>query len=192
LDEHPVALISALAELGGTYLEVEGKVAVRQSRRVSDLANDEDELLDLKDARLRVHHGAALWDSVSALTLNREEVLMLIPIEEVHADRPDLRAPCRKVRVKVFCGPLQVSGFVSVPIEQTVSSWHRTTRQRFLPMTEARVQPIQDDLKLPDRDGLHAFALINRRRLTALIEASSPRRVPEPAGRRELDSRRSD
>lgn len=192
MDGHHIALIGALAELGGTYLEVEGKVAMRQSRRVSDLANDEDDLLDLKDARLRVHDGEGLWDSVSALTLNREEVLILIPIEEVHAGRPDLRAPGRKVRVKLFCGPLQVSGFVTVPIEQTVSSWHRTTRQRFLAVTQARVQPIQRDLKLHDADGFHAFALINRRRLTALIETRPPERKPEPAGRRDADHGASD
>ena len=191
MDDHHIALIGALAELGGTYLEVEGKVAMRQSRRVSDLANDEDELLDLKDARLRVHDGEGLWDSVSALTLNREEVLMLIPLEEVDAGRPDLRAPGRRVRVKLFCGPLQVSGFVTIPMEQTVSSWHRTTRQRFLAVTQARVQPIQRDLRLQDGDGFHAFALINRRRLTALIETRPPQREPEATGRREPDGRAS-
>ena len=192
MDYHHIALIGALAELGGTYLEVEGKVAMRQSRRVSDLANDEDELLDLKEARLRVHDGDGLWDSVSALTLHRAEILLLIPIEEVHAGRPDLRAPGRKVRVKLFCGPLQVSGFVTVPIEQTVSSWHRTTRQRFLAVTQARVQPIQRDLKLRDGDGFYAIALINRRRLTALIETRPPQRETESAGRRAPDSQASD
>jgi hypothetical protein len=59
---------------------------------------------------------------------------------------------------------------VNVPIDQTVSGWHRTTRTRFLSVTQARVQPIQDDLKMEGAEGVYKFVLINRRRLTALIE----------------------
>jgi len=178
-----VTEIGALAELGGTYLEVHGKVVMRQARRISDLANDEDELLDLEDAQVRVHEGGeGLWDAVPGLTLNRDEVLMLMPISEVSTSQEDLRAPGRNVRVKLYCGPLQVTGFVNVPIDQTVSGWHRTTRTRFLSVTQARVQPIQDGLKMDSGEGVYKFVLINRRRLTALIETrgADPRNGPEP------------
>jgi hypothetical protein len=74
-------------------------------------------------------------------------------------------------------GPLQVTGFVTVPIDQTVSGWHRTTRTRFLSVTQARVQPIQEGMKFDDNEGVYTFVLINRRRLTALIET----RVASPA-----------
>jgi hypothetical protein len=172
LDDLHVTEIGALAELGGTYLEVHGKVVMRQARRISDLANDEDELLDLEDAEVRVHEGGeGLWDSVPGLTLNRDEVLMLMPISERNASQDDLNAPGRSVRVKLYCGPLQVTGFVTVPVDQTVSGWHRTTRSRFLSITQARVQPIQDGLKMESAEGVYRFVLINRRRLTALIEA---------------------
>lgn len=164
--------IGALAELGGTYLEVHGKVVMRQRRRISDLANDEDELLDLEDAEVRVHEGGqGLWDAVPSLTLNRDEVLMLMPIHEAGTSQDDLRAPGRNVRVKLYCGPLQVTGFVNVPVDQTVSGWHRTTRTRFLSVTQARVQPIQGGLQMSAEEGVYGFILINRRRLTALIEA---------------------
>jgi hypothetical protein len=167
-----VAEIGALAELGGTYLEVHGKVVTRQARRISDLANDEDELLDLEEAQVRVHDsGEGLWDTVPGMTLNRDQVLLLIPISETNTSRTDLKAPGRKVRVKLYCGPLEVSGFVTVPLDQTVSGWHRTTRTRFLSVTEARVQPIQTALKMDDAQGIYRFVLVNRRRLTALIEA---------------------
>ena len=172
LDDLHVAEIGALAELGATYLEVHGKIVMRQARRVSDLANDDDELLDLEDAQVRVHErGEALWDSVPGLTLNRDEVLMLFPTSEVVVGQRDLKTPGRRVRVKLYCGPLQVTGFVTVPIEQTVAGWHRTTRSRFLSVTQARVQPVDRDLQLEEGDGVHPFVLINRRRLTALIEA---------------------
>jgi hypothetical protein len=171
LDDLHVAEIGALAELGGTYLEVHGKVVTRQARRISDLANDEDELLDLEEAQVRVHDsGEGLWDTVPGMTLNRDQVLLLIPISETNTSRTDLKAPGRKVRVKLYCGPLEVSGFVTVPLDQTVSGWHRTTRTRFLSVTEARVQPIQSALKMDDAEGTYRFVLINRRRLTALIE----------------------
>ena len=168
-----MAEIGALAELGGTYLEVNGKVVMRQARRVSDLANDDDELLDLEDAQVRVHEaGEGMWEQVPGMTLNRDEVLMLIPISEERAGADDLKAPGRQVRVKLYCGPLQVTGFVTVPVDQTVSGWHRTTRTRFLSVTQARVQPIHADLVMHERSGgVYRFALINRRRLTALIEA---------------------
>lgn len=170
-----IAEIGALAELGGTYLEVHGSVIMRQARRLSDLANDEDELLDLEDAEVRVHQqGSGLWDSVAGLTLNREEVLLLIPTNEVLHSREDLRAAGRKVRVKLYCGPLQITGFITVPIDQTVASYHRTVRQRFLGVTQARVQPIDEGLRLDDNDGVYKFVLVNRRRLTALIETRPP------------------
>jgi hypothetical protein len=175
LAEDPLAIeIGTLAELGTTYLEVRGKVVLRHARRVSDLANDEDELLELVDAEIRVHdQGDGLWDAVPRLTLNRDEVLLLIPTGEHQTSQSDLQAPGRRVRVKLYCGPLQVTGFVTVPIEQTVSSWHRTTRTRFLSVTEARVQPLQESLGLDHNEGVYKFVLINRRRLTALIETSS-------------------
>ena len=128
----------------------------------------------------RSHEGGeGLWDTVPTMTLNRDEVLLLIPISEEHTSSGDLKAPGRNVRVKLYCGPLQVTGFVNVPIDQTVSSWHRTTRTRFLSVTQARVQPIQDDLKMEGAVGVYRFLLINRRRLTALIEAGT--RGTEPA-----------
>ena len=170
--------IGALAELGATYLEVHGKVLLHQARRISDLANDEDELLDLEDAQIRVHaSGEGLWDTVPGMTLNRNEILLLIPTLETHTTTGDLKAPGRKVRVKLYCGPLQVTGFINVPLDQTVAGWHRTTRTRFLSVTEARVQPIQEGLEFDDHGGVYRFVLINRRRLTALIETRQAARA---------------
>ena len=180
LAEDPLVVeIGALAELGATYLEVHGKVVLRQARRISDLANDEDELLELVESQIRVHdQGEGLWDTVPSLTLNRDEVLLLIPTAEHHTSQTDLKAPGRRVRVKLYCGPLQVTGFVQVPVDQTVSNWHRTTRTRFLSVTQARVQPIQEGLKFDDNDGIYKFVLINRRRLTALIETRTAEKAP--------------
>lgn len=167
-----MAHIGALAELGGTYLEVQGKVIMRTAKRISDLANDEDDLLDLDVAQIRVHNEpAGLWEEVSSLSLNREALLLIIPTAENHVGRNDLRAPGRRVRVKLYCGPLQVTGFITVPLEQTVASWHRTVRARFLGVTQARVQPIVDTVRLDAKDSVHKFVLINRKRMTALIES---------------------
>ena len=180
MDDLHVTEIGALAELGTTYLEVHGKVVMHQARRLSDLANDEDELLDVQDARIRVHStGEGLWDTVPGMTLNRDEVLLLIPTSEERISQSDLKAPGRKVRVKLYCGPLQVTGFINVPVDQTVAGWHRTTRNRFLSVTEALVQPIQEGLEFDDHGGVYRFVLINRRRLTALIETQV---VARPAG----------
>jgi hypothetical protein len=182
LDDFHVTEIGALAELGATYLEVHGKVVMHQARRISDLANDEDELLDLQDAQIRVHStGDGLWDTVPGLTLNRDEVLLLIPTSETRTSQDDLKAPGRKVRVKLYCGPLVVTGFINVPVEQTVAGWHRTTRSRFLSVTEARVQPIQEGLEFDDHGGVYRFVLINRRRLTALIETRDAREADNRA-----------
>ena len=58
LDDLHVTEIGALAELGTTYLEVHGKVVMHQARRISDLANDEDELLDKVIFRVLIVKGA--------------------------------------------------------------------------------------------------------------------------------------
>ena len=146
-------------------------------------------LHDIEEAQIRVHAtGEGLWDTVPGLTLNREEVLLLIPTSETLTSQSDLKAPGRKVRVKLYCGPLVVTGFINVPVDQTVAGWHRTTRSRFLSVTEARVEPIQEGLEFDDHDGLYRFVLINRRRLTALIEtrvgpslSDTPQTTPEEA-----------
>lgn len=181
MEDLHVAELGALAELGGTYLEVHGKVIMRQARRVSDLANDEDELLEVEEARVRVHlRGEGVWESVAGLTLNQEEVLLLIPTNEVIHSRDDLRTAGRRVRVKLYCGPLEVTGVITVPMDQTVSSYHRTVRQRFLAVTQAHVQPVEEGLRLDDREGVYKFVLVNRRRLTALIETPDPQMALEP------------
>jgi len=64
----------ALADLGGTFLEVSGKVVLRHTRRFSDFANQLTQMLDLDEAALR-----ALLGELAELGVN---VIEIMPVAE--------------------------------------------------------------------------------------------------------------
>ena len=177
MDELKVAAVRTLADVGGSYLEVKGSIVMRQARRLSDYANHPDPMLELDAAQLRFHlpNGPDLWEDVDALSLNRDTVLLLIPIDENDPGRnPELHVPGRSARVKIICRGLQVTGFVRVPVNATMSSFIHASRSRFLAVNQARVGAIGSDAGLGDFEGMHDFCLVNRSFVVACIETRTP------------------
>ena len=182
MEELKIAGITALADLGGHYLEVKGTIVMRQSRRLSDYANHPDPMLELDGAELRFHlpGGPELWEQVEGLSLNRDRVLLVIPIDEDDpGHNPEMHVRGRSVRVKIICRGLQLTGFVRVPVNATIASFIHESHNRFIAVTEARI--IQNDVgtSLGDFEGRHPFCLVNRAYVVACIETRA-HKAPEP------------
>lgn len=160
------------------HLEVRGEIVLRQRRRLSDYANHPDPMLELDGAAFRFHHNgqAGLWEDVEQLSLNRNQVILILPIDEAQpAANPRLLVSGRPVRVKAVCRSLQVTGFITVPTQMTVPAFMHESRARFLAMSDALVMPQAGGAALVDFQEIHQFCLLNRDHLIACIETRSGR-----------------
>ncbi len=177
-----VVQIRAGADLGDAFLEIRGEVVMRGARRLSDLANHPDPLLELDRAAMRIHRapgagrdeaaGAAEWEQVAGLTVNRDHVAVLVPVaEQDPGPDPRLVRPPRVVRVKLVCRAVVVTGFIRVPLEATIASFLHETRARFIAVTDARVLGSPGGADLGELEGAHPFCLVNRGHVAACAEA---------------------
>jgi hypothetical protein len=182
VEELKITGIRALADLGGHYLEVKGTVVMRAARRLSDYANHPDPMLELDAAELRFHlpGGPELWEQVESLSLNRDRVLLVIPVDESDpGHNPEMHIRGRSVRVKIICRGLQLTGFIRVPVNSTIASFIHESRGRFLAVTQARIIHKDIGTGLGDFEGMHPFCLVNRAYIVACIETRA-REAPEP------------
>lgn len=180
MDDLRVTGIRALADLGGSHLEVEGKIVIHQARRLSDFVNRPDAMLDVEDARIRVHGpgGAGVWEVVQGVSLNRDRVAVLIPVgERDPGPAAGLRRERRTVRSKLFLGGLQVTGFLPVPLEVTVAAFLEQTGRRYIPVIDARITSDGGFTWLEGLPPIQRFCLLSRTLVAAAIETSS-----EPVG----------
>ena len=174
MEDLHVMEIRALADVGGQMLEVRGDVVVRRGRRLSDYGNHPDPMLDIDRAAIRYlgAESSEPWEEVEGLSLNRDRVLLLLPAGAAHvpSPNPDLQVPGRKVRVKVICRGLEVTGFVQVPLHATISAFIHETRTRFLSVSQARVVATKGGARIDDLGDFHPFCLVNREYVIACIE----------------------
>lgn len=171
-----VATIQAISGLGQALVEVKGEVVVRSGRRLSDQANHPDPMLELDSAAMRVHHvaGPEEWEDVTGMTLNQDQVTVLVPVEE-RDPGPDPRLvgaqATRDVRVKLVCAAVLVTGFIKVPRQQTMASFIHSSRARFLAVTSARVLRSPGAPPPGDLERAFAFCMVNRAHVIACTEA---------------------
>ena len=179
MDEHRTAGIRALADLGTSLLEVTGSVIIRRGQRLSDFANFPDPMMDVDDASARTLHvdGAEPFEDAKTISLNRDRLLVVIPVEDEHPGaHVDLKVPGNRIHVRILCRAVQVTGFVTVPGNATLSSFIHERRSRFIPVNGARILPISShaSVELTDFAVLHEFCLVNRDYVIACAEAPVP------------------
>lgn len=185
MDELRVVGIHAVADLGPSFLEVRGHLVLRQARRLSDYLNHPDPMLELDGGGVRFPsaRGWDEWEEVEGLSLNRDRVLIVIPVDEVDpGPDPSLLVPARQVRVKLICRGVQVTGFATVPLQATISSYIHETNARFLAVQEARVVPTVGGYRpSEDASAIKPFCMVNREHIVACVETRPV--MPGPATR---------
>ncbi|MGH7777131.1 MAG: hypothetical protein ACREPI_08145 [Candidatus Dormibacterales bacterium] len=173
MDDLRVSGIRALADLGGAHLEVDGKIVIHQARRLSDFVNRPDAMLEVEEARIRFHgaSGSGVWEEVEGVSLNRDRVVVLIPIgERDPGPAAGLRRERRSVRSKLFMAGLHVTGFLPVPVQDTVAAFLEQTGRRYIPVMEARITREGAGAWLDDLPPIHRFCLLSRSLVAASIE----------------------
>jgi hypothetical protein len=85
------------------------------------------------------------------------------------------------VRVKIICRGLQLTGFVRVPVNATIPSFIHESRNRFIPVSQARITHNDVATELGDFEGVHPFCLVNRGYVVACIEARTREAVDSVA-----------
>lgn len=177
MEELRIAQIRALVETAGAFLEVRGELVLRRGRRLSDHANHPDPMLELDGAAFRrlTPEGPAAepWEEVEQLSLNRDHVVVIIPAgEDQPRGNPRLLVQGRPVRVKLLCRSLEVTGFMTLPMQLTVPAFLQETRGRFVALTEARVMA---GANLADFSRVQPFCLVNREHVVGCIETRGGR-----------------
>lgn len=172
MEELRIAAVHALSDLDNGFLEVKGELVMRQARRLVGYANHPDPMLDLDRASIRFHLRADqdYWEDVEAISLNRDRVLLIIPLDEADPGEVAGAGPSREVRVKVICRGLIVTGFVTVPVNSTISTFIHETQARFIGVGRCRIMAAPGAPSLQDFPALHEFCLVNRSYITACIE----------------------
>jgi hypothetical protein len=187
LEQLRLVTVHLLSDLDNGFLEVKGDLVIRQARKLSGYANHPDPMLELDRAALRFHQRDVqdMWEEVEAVSLNRDRLLLIVPIDDAESTEATPGEGDRQVRVKLICRGLIVTGFVTVRASYTLTALIHETPDRFIGVRQARIMTAPGGPGLPDFPDLLAFCLVNRGYIAAFIEARPqlPQAAPAPADR---------
>jgi len=169
LEELRIAEISTVADLGPSFVEVRGQFVIRHARRLSDYLNHPDPMLELDAGSIR-QEGEDFWEEVQGLSLNRNRVLLVLPLTDTDpGPDPGQVVSSREVRIKILCRGVSVVGFVTVPLQSTISSFIHESKARFLGVSQARLVPTHPSFRT-DQGPVVPFCMVNRDYIVACIE----------------------
>ncbi|HVB76885.1 MAG TPA: hypothetical protein VNI34_03645 [Candidatus Nitrosotalea sp.] len=169
MEELRLAEINAVADLGPSFVEVRGQIVIRHARRLSDYLNHPDPMLELDGGAIR-QESDDFWEEVQGLSLNRNRVLIVSPTADADpGPDPKLVVSSRQVRIKILCRGVSVVGFVTVPMQATISSFIHETRARFLNVSQARLFPTHSSFRTQLGPALD-FCMVNREYIVACVE----------------------
>jgi hypothetical protein len=185
-----IVTVHMLSDLDNGFLEVKGDMVIREARKLSGYANHPDPMLELDRATLRFHQRDEqdIWEEVEAISLNRERLLLIVPVDDADATEAKPEEGGRQVRVKLISRGLIVTGFVTVRANSSISSFIHETQDRFIGVRQARIMTAPGAPALQDFPDLLAFCLVNRGYIAACIEARPqlPQAAPAPADRESM------
>lgn len=169
-----VAEIRALSDLGaGTFLEIAGKLVMRHGRRLYDHANHPDPMMDVDEASVRFHApgSSTQWQPAAGLSVNRDQLVLLAPLDSADSAVPYIRGRGRDVVVNLICGPLQVAGNVSVPFDSTLAGYLHQSPTRFLAVSTPTIRPHRQGASLGDFQDTVPMCFVNATKIDACLES---------------------
>jgi hypothetical protein len=161
-------------EMVGPHLRVTGDVALGRFRRLSDLLNNHEGLVGLRDAVVLYRDGTPTRVVTPALWVNLTEVTLVGQLENAARQPapPEVRI-VKEPHPMVFVTPGHtLTGDIYLTVSAELSSFIESDDPHFLPMTDVRTRSLADR-KVMNR---YMFALLNRRHIVA-----TTRMLPEMA-----------
>jgi hypothetical protein len=152
-------------ELVGPHLRLAGTVGLGRFRRLSDLLNNHDGLIGLRNATILRRNGTATRVTAPVIWVSPTEVTLIgesSPAASVEAP-PEFRI--RKVAMPlVFVTPGHtLTGEVHIVEGGQLSSFIESNDPAFIPLTDVRTRSLADRRII----ARYAFALLNRRHIVA-------------------------
>ena len=184
-----------LVELVGPDFRVSGTMHLGRFGRLSDLVNHSRGFVQVRDARLLRRNGEPTSLVMANLMVNQDEITFIgqaaaardaaagevLPAGEIApagepagemrpagetllGDRPIIEKVRR--RYVVFAPGIEITGFVHVHQEMTITNFVEASDLRFVPFTAVTVRSLADREVI----GQFEFVLVNRTQMTAVAE----------------------
>jgi len=156
-------------ELAGPHLRLAGEISLGRFRRLSDVVNNEQGLMLLKDATILRRNGTATRVTTPSIWVNPGEVTLIGQAstgEEV--ETPSEMRIAKEPHLLIVVTPGHtLSGWIYIPAGGSLSVFIESTEPPFIPITDVRARSLADR-RIVTR---YAFALLNRRHVVAATEA---------------------
>lgn len=174
-ERHPDALETVIetgsllgVELVGPHLRLAGDIALGRFRRLSDVLNHHDGLLQLFNAIVLRRNGTPTKVRTPGIWVSPAEVTLIG--EAVDADPSvvpnDQRIEKERHPIVLVTPGHAITGDVYIPIGAELSVFIESTNPPFIPMTEVRTRSLADR-RVVTR---YSFAVLNRRHIVAATE----------------------
>jgi len=156
-------------ELAGPHLRLAGEIALGRFRRLSDVVNNQQGLILLKDATVLRRNGTATRVTTPSIWVNPGEVTLIGQASTgEEAEVPsEMRIPKDPHLLIVVTPGHTLSGWVYIPAGGSLSVFIESVEPPFIPITDVRARSLADR-RIVTR---YAFALLNRRHVVAATEA---------------------
>ena len=152
-------------ELVGPHLRLAGDIALGRFRRLSDVLNHHDGLLQLYNAIVLRRTGAPTKVRTPSIWVNPSEVTLIG--ESVDADPSvvpnDQRVEKERHPIVMVTPGHTITGDVYLPAGADLSVFIESVNPPFIPMTDVRTRSLADRRVLTQ----YSFAVLNRRHIVA-------------------------
>ena len=152
-------------ELAGPHLRVSGRVVLGRWGRLSDMLNNQEGLLEIRDARVLYRNGSPTHVVTPRLWVNLTEVTLIGQMENAAqaSARPEFRIMKDKHALIVVTPGHTLTGDVYITIGAELAGFIESPDPPFLPMTDVRTRSLADRRVI----ARYVFALLNRRHIVA-------------------------
>lgn len=160
--------IPVAVELVGPHLRISGTIGLGRFRRLSDLLNNQDGLIGLRDATILRRNGTATRVTAPVIWVSPAEVTLIGEAGPSSSSEAPVEFRIRKTaRPLVFVTPGHtLTGQVHIVEGGQLSSFIESNDPPFMALTDARTRSLADRRIIARYD----FALLNRRHIVATTE----------------------
>lgn len=155
-------------ELAGPHLRLSGEIGLGRFRRLSDVVNNQQGPIVLRDATVLRRNGTPTRVNTPSIWVNPAEVTLIGQASgsAEESGSADLRIPKESHLLIVVTPGHTLSGWVYIPTGGALSSFIESTEPAFIPITDVRARSLADR-RIITR---YQFALLNRRHVVAATE----------------------
>lgn len=156
---------AVLVELVGSHLRLTGDIRLGRFRRLSDVLNNHEGLLEVLDATVLYRNGNATRVKTPSIWVSLSEVTLIGQVEDLaQSDAPgDVRIPKEPHSLILVTPGHTLTGDCYIAVGAELSVFIESTDPAFIPMRDVRTRSLADRRVI----ARYAFAAVNRRQIVA-------------------------